>query len=58
MKTWNEATATSKVASQSGDSKNRWEEEMMGELNDYDPEVIATDIISEGEDQHNIYVSI
>jgi len=58
VKTWNEATATSKVASQSGDSKNRWEEEMMGELNDYDPEVIATDIISEGEDQHNIYFNV
>jgi len=58
QKAWNEAHATSNVASQSGDNKNKWEKEMMGELNDYDPDVIATDIISEGEDQHNIYFNI
>ena len=57
LKGWNEVWATNRVASQSGSNKNKWDEEMMGELTDYDPEVVATDIISEGEDQHNIYVS-
>lgn len=58
LKGWNEVWATNRVASQSGSNKNKWDEEMMGELTDYDPEVVATDIISEGEDQHNIYFNI
>jgi len=58
LKAWNEGFATSKVATQSGKNKNKWDKEMMGELTDYDPEVIATDIISEGESEHDIYFNI
>jgi len=54
LRAWNENHATSKKATAGAD----WNQVMMGELTDYDPEVIATDIISEGESPHNIYFNI
>lgn len=57
-KGWNEDVATNKVASMSGDQKNRWGEDMMEELKDYDPDVIDSDTISEGEAGHFVYLNL